>query len=188
MASHVSLASLTAGPARSSLRSWRNEASAALSSPGDTTADEARPVVELTIRLSHQSLVEDQVNLGRLSSAALMLSGLAGVVMPTKVASALELPALSGRAVAETRAGLGGTYTALGGWALFSAQPVAQAAVGVTWLGAAAARLGSLVVDRPRTDTAFWLYLAAEIGFGVAALAPAKTHPSPAVTYAGVSP
>ena len=41
------------------------------------------------------------MNLGRVSSAALMLSGVAGVVTPTKVASALDLSAASGRAVAE---------------------------------------------------------------------------------------
>src|SRR5205807_428637 len=91
-------------------------------------------------------------------------------VTPAKVAAALELPAGSGRALAETRAGLGGTYAALGGWAFFSRQPVAHAAVGVTWLGAAAARLGALVVDRPETDAAFWGYLAAELSFGTAAL------------------
>src|SRR6266403_2203321 len=90
------------------------------------------------------------IDLGRLSSAALMLSGLAGVVMPKRVAAALDLPASTGRGLAETRAGLGGTYAALGGWALASRQPAAQAAVGVTWLGAAAARLGSLALDRPR--------------------------------------
>jgi hypothetical protein len=113
------------------------------------------------------------MTIGRVSSAALMLSGLAGLLMPTKVASALHLPAASGRAVAETRAGLGGTYAALGGWALVSQDPAAHAAVGVTWLGAAAARIGSLVIDRPRTDVAFWAYLAAELGFGSAAIASA---------------
>lgn len=113
------------------------------------------------------------MNLGRVSCAALMLSGLAGVLAPTKVASALDLPAASGRAVAETRAGLGGTYTALGGWALLSRHPAAHAAVGVTWLGAAAARIASLAIDHPRTDGAFWAYLAAELGFGSAAIASA---------------
>jgi hypothetical protein len=68
-----------------------------------------------------------------------MLSGVAGVVMPERVVSALDLPATSGRGVAETRAGLGGTYAALGGWALVSRHPAAQAAVGVTWLGEAGA-------------------------------------------------
>ena len=114
------------------------------------------------------------MDLGRLSSAALMLSGAAGVVMPKRVASRLELPATSGRAVAETRAGLGGTYASLGGWALASSEPAAHLAVGVTWLGAAGARLGSLAVDRPRTDWTFWAYLAAEIGLGIGALASAR--------------
>jgi hypothetical protein len=31
--------------------------------------------------------------------------------------------------------------------------------------------MASLVVDRPRTDFAFWAYLAAEVGFGATALA-----------------
>jgi hypothetical protein len=102
-----------------------------------------------------------------------MLSGAAGVVMPKRVAAQLELPTTSGRGVAETRAGLGGTYAALGGWALASNQPGAQAAVGVTWLGAAGARLSSLALDRPRTDWTFWAYLAAELGLGLGALASA---------------
>ena len=111
------------------------------------------------------------MNLGRVSSAALMLSGISGVLMPRRVASALALSVQSDRGVAETRAGLGGTYAALGGWALFSRDPAAQAAVGVTWLGWLRVRLASLAVDRPQTDWAFWAYLAAEIGFGTTALA-----------------
>jgi hypothetical protein len=110
------------------------------------------------------------VNLGRVSSAALMLSGVAGVVTPNSVGTSLELPATTARGVTETRAGLGGTYAALGAWALVSRDPTAQAAVGVTWLGAAVVRLGSLVVDQPRTDAAFWSYLGAEIGLGTTAL------------------
>jgi hypothetical protein len=111
-----------------------------------------------------------RVDLGRLSSAALMLSGVAGVVIPERVASALDLRVTSGRGLAETRAGLGGTYAALGAWALVSGDRRAQTAVGVTWLGAAGARLGSLLLDRPRTDWTFWAYLAAELGLGAAAL------------------
>jgi hypothetical protein len=111
------------------------------------------------------------MNLGRVSSAALMLSGVAGVVNPDGVASALQLSFLSDRGLTETRAGLGGTYAALGGWALLRGDPTANMAVGVTWLGAAVTRLGSLVLDRPETDRTFWAFLAAEIGFGAAALA-----------------
>jgi len=88
-----------------------------------------------------------------------MLSGLAGVITPNRVASALELATNSGRGVAETRAGLGGPYAALGGWALLTDKPAARIAVGVTWLGAAAARLTALAVDKPKTDAAYWAYL-----------------------------
>ena len=116
------------------------------------------------------------MNLGRVSSAALMMSGVSGVLVPRRFVAALDMSVLSDRGVAETRAGLGGTYAALGGWALLSRDPGAQAAVGVTWLGAAAVRLGSLVVDRPRTDAAFWAYLVAEIGLGTAALATARSR------------
>lgn len=118
------------------------------------------------------------MNLGRVSSAALMLSGISGVLMPRRVATALALSVVSDRGVAETRAGLGGTYAALGGWALISREPTAQAAVGVTWLGAAAVRLASLAIDRPQTDWAFWAYLAAEIGFGTTALVSAAAAPA----------
>jgi hypothetical protein len=99
-----------------------------------------------------------------------MLSGLAGILTPEKVASSLDLTPASGRGVAETRAGLGGTYAALGAWALVSRRPAAHTAIGVMWLGAAAARLAALVVDDPETDGTYWAYLAAELGFGTAAM------------------
>jgi len=89
------------------------------------------------------------MNLGRLSSAALMLSGVAAVVNPQGVADALHLTAGDARGMTETRAGLGGTFAALGGWALVSRDPGAEAAVGVTWLGAAAVRVATRQIDRP---------------------------------------
>jgi len=72
--------------------------------------------------------------------------------------------------------GLGGTYAALGGWALASGAPTAQVAVGATWIGAAGARLASLVLDRPDTDATFWAYLIAEIGFGCLAIGSARAQ------------
>lgn len=111
------------------------------------------------------------MNSGWASSAALMLSGIAAVVAPERVAAALDLTPASQRGRAETRAGLGGTYTALGAAALVTRSPALYRAVGITWLGAAAARLAALILDRPRTDPAYWAYLAAEIGFGAGALA-----------------
>ncbi len=76
----------------------------------------------------------------------------------------------SGRGVAETRAGLGGTYAAIGAWALVSRSPAAHTAVGVIWLGAAAARIGALLIDDPQPDSTYWAYLVAELGFGTLAI------------------
>ena len=107
---------------------------------------------------------------GHLSSAALMLSGVAGIVMPDQFVEALDLTPGSGRGITETRAGLGGTYAALGAYALFSGSADAQRAIGATWLGAGVVRLASMKQDRPSTDTIYWASLAMELGLGAAAL------------------
>ncbi len=117
------------------------------------------------------------MSIGRVSSAALMASGLAGVVAPGKVAGGLHLAPAGPRGLAETRAGLGGTYAALGCWALLSRSPVAQRAVGVTWLGAAVVRIAALKVDRPRADWTYWAYLAGELGLGSGAVLASRTRP-----------
>jgi len=113
---------------------------------------------------------------GHLASAALMLSGAAGVAIPERVAAALDLPATTPRAVAEVRAGLGGTYAALGAFALLSGSAGAQRAVGATWLGAGVVRIAALKLDRPRADATYWAYLAAELGLGTAALLAARNR------------
>ena len=110
------------------------------------------------------------MNLGRVASAALFLSGVAGIVTPEKFLDALDMAALTPRGVAETRLGLGGTYAGLGGYALASGKPVAQRAVAATWLGAGLVRLGTLGRDKPQTDWTFWAFLTGELGLGTAAL------------------
>jgi Domain of unknown function (DUF4345) len=107
---------------------------------------------------------------GIVSAAALCASGIAGVFIPESVGEALDLPPATARGKTEVRAGLGGTFAALGGWALIDRSPKADYAVGATWLGAAVTRATSMVVDRPRKDVAFWLYLAAEVGLGTTAV------------------
>ena len=108
------------------------------------------------------------MNLGRLASGALLLSGVAAVAMPDRVATAMSLTPASPRRRAETRVGLGGTYAALGGWAFVTDSPGARTAVGMTWLGAAATRLGTRQLDNPEADATYWAFLAAEVGFGLA--------------------
>jgi hypothetical protein len=107
---------------------------------------------------------------GTLSSLALFGSGMAGVLVPERIAPALHLTSNDPRGSAEIRAGLGGTYAALGVYGLLSGSPVARRAVGLTWLGAAAARLYALQEDQPETDATFWAYLAAEVTLGLGAL------------------
>jgi hypothetical protein len=77
---------------------------------------------------------------------------------------------VSNRGIAETRAGLGGTFVALGLWALHGGSVDAYRAVGMTWLGAGAFRTLSLVVDHPETDWTYWAYLGLELALGIGAL------------------
>jgi hypothetical protein len=114
------------------------------------------------------------MDVGHLASLGLLASGAAGIAIPDRVAEALDLAPGSSRGIAETRAGLGGTYAALGAFALLSGSRGAQQAVGATWLGAGAVRLAALRLDRPQTDAAYWAYLAAELGLGTAALLAAR--------------
>ena len=107
---------------------------------------------------------------GAVSSAAMLASGVAGIVMPERILPALHLTSTDARGSAEVRAGLGGTYAALGAYGLLSRSAVARRAVGVTWLGAAAARLYALQEDEPETDATFWAYLAGEVLLGLGAL------------------
>jgi hypothetical protein len=109
-------------------------------------------------------------NAGWLSSAALAASGLGIALDPRRAMDALGLAPASKRGIAETRAGLGGTFVGLGLWALSRRSPDAYRAVGATWLGAAAFRTAALAVDRPDTDWTYWAYLALELVLGVSAL------------------
>jgi hypothetical protein len=107
---------------------------------------------------------------GAISSLALAASGIGIALQPTQAASALGLSATSGRGVAETRIGLGGTFAGLGAWALLRHRPDAYRAVGATWLGAAITRVLTLQIDEPEPDWTFWAYLAGEIALGLGGL------------------
>jgi hypothetical protein len=115
----------------------------------------------------------------------MMASGMAGVMIPERVATALHLLPSDSRGVAEARAGLGGTYAALGCWALLGRNRFAYRAVGVTWLGAAAARLFALSADEPEADNEFWAYLAGELLLGSGALLASAARPRAAGSDAG---
>ena len=117
-----------------------------------------------------------------------MLSGVAAVADPEGFVAALHLSAGDARGVTETRAGLGGTYAALGGWALVSREPAADAAVAVTWLGAAAVRVAARKIDRPPVTASYWAYLGLEVACGVMSLASATARRRGAKKAAGQRP
>ena len=106
----------------------------------------------------------------RVSSALLAVAGLAGAVMPRRVAESMDLDPRTGRGLLEVRAGLGAAYVALGLYAALTDNPAAHRAVGAAWLGAAAGRLAGMALDDPRTDVIHWGSLALELSGGVAAL------------------
>jgi hypothetical protein len=80
----------------------------------------------------------------------------------------MRIPPTSARGITEVRAGVGGTFAALGVWAVLRGTSDAYTAVGVTWLGAAAVRMMSMQVDQPEKDWTFWAFLAGETTLGVA--------------------
>jgi hypothetical protein len=82
----------------------------------------------------------------------------------------MRMPPMSARGITEMRAGVGGTFAALGAWAAQRDTTDAYTAVGITWLGAATVRVISMQVDKPETDWTFWAFLAAETTMGVAGL------------------
>jgi hypothetical protein len=86
---------------------------------------------------------------------------------PGRTAMSLSLNPATTRGVTEVRAGMGGTMAGLGLWALARGTSDAYTAVGVTCLGAAAARAYSLKADAPKTDASFWGLLAGEVFLGI---------------------
>ncbi|WP_232680997.1 hypothetical protein [Nocardioides sp. R-C-SC26] len=118
------------------------------------------------------------VRLGRASALVLAASGLAGVVMPERVAEAMQFGRsgeIAGRARLEVRAGLGAAYVALGVWGVLSSDPAARRAVGLAWLGAASGRLLGMAVDDADLDGVHWGSLALETGGAAAALASSRS-------------
>jgi hypothetical protein len=105
---------------------------------------------------------------GFTSALALGASGVGIALNPSGAGAAMRMPPSSARGITEMRAGVGGTFGALGAWALLRGSADAYTAVGVTWLGAAAVRLVSMSVDEPEKDWTFWAFLAGETTLGLA--------------------
>lgn len=107
---------------------------------------------------------------GFASAVALSASGVGIALDPRRAGDVMRIPPMSARGTTEMRAGVGGTFAALGAWAAHRGTADAYTAVGVTWLGAAAVRTISMQVDKPETDWTFWAFLAGETTLGLAGL------------------
>jgi hypothetical protein len=104
---------------------------------------------------------------GVTSAVALGASGVGIALDPQRAGAVMRMPPSSARGITEMRAGVGGTFAALGTWALLRGTADSYTAVGVTWLGAAVVRVLSLKADEPETDWTFWAFLAAETTLGL---------------------
>jgi hypothetical protein len=107
---------------------------------------------------------------GVMSALLLGASGVGIALDPRRAGAVMRIPPDSARGITEMRAGVGGTFAALGAWAVLRGTADAYTAVGVTWLGAAVVRVASLQVDEPETDWTFWAFLAGEATLGLAGL------------------
>jgi hypothetical protein len=105
---------------------------------------------------------------GFTSAVALGASGVGIALDPKRAGAVMRMPPSSARGITEMRAGVGGTFAALGAWAVLRGTSDAYTAVGVTWLGAAAVRAASMQADEPERDASFWAFLVAETAFGIA--------------------
>jgi hypothetical protein len=104
------------------------------------------------------------------SALALGASGVGIALNPERAGAVMRMPPSSARGMTEMRAGVGGTFAALGAWALLRGTADAYTAVGVTWLGAAVVRSVSMKADQPERDASFWAFLGLETTLGLAGL------------------
>ncbi|MGH2662318.1 MAG: DUF4345 family protein [Actinomycetota bacterium] len=108
---------------------------------------------------------------GYISSAFLAAAGVAGVLIPERIAPVLDTPLPSGRARAEFRIA-NGAFAGIGVWALIEGSAALFIGVGLAWAGAAMVRLLALALDSPRADWTYWAFLALEAGLAFVALVP----------------
>lgn len=83
-------------------------------------------------------------NVGALATTGL---GAMGLLAPERAASFTSIAPVGPNGRSEIRATYGGLFAAMGGWCLLSQSPALFAAAGVAWLGAAAGRTASVMLD-----------------------------------------
>ncbi|MGH7785489.1 MAG: DUF4345 family protein [Candidatus Binatia bacterium] len=89
-------------------------------------------------------------NVGAAITAGL---GVMGLLRPSAAAAFTSMQPQGLTGVSEVRATYGGFFLVLGTYALYAQAPTAFLIVGLAWLGAAAGRLLSVVIDRSYAAT-----------------------------------
>ncbi len=74
--------------------------------------------------------------------------GIVGFLKPLMVAKLVGLTPSEPHGISEIRSTLGGFFIGLGGFAMYSQNTVIYGAIGMGWVGAAIARVFSLIIDR----------------------------------------
>jgi len=95
-----------------------------------------------------------------------IITGLISLVRPNAVTGFVGLKPDGPRGLSEIRGVLGGLFIGSGAAALFLNTPGAPAVLGWAYLGTAAGRLLSMVVDKA-FDRSNWISLAWEVFFGI---------------------
>jgi hypothetical protein len=88
------------------------------------------------------------MNLNFIGAIFTTVLGIGGLLRPLMIAKLVGLTPSAPHGISEIRATLGGLFIALGGFALYSQNTVIYGAIGVGWVGAAIARVFSLMIDR----------------------------------------
>ena len=88
------------------------------------------------------------ITLASAGALATLGLGVAGLILPARIAAMVGISPLGGPGLAEVRATYGGFFVGIGVVCLLSGSRAAFATAAAGWLGAAVARLFSMVRDR----------------------------------------
>ncbi len=108
---------------------------------------------------------QDVLNI--IGTLSLLGYAIGSLFLPHIVAKLIAQDLNSPRGIAEFRIVNGGYFAGLSIFALIANQPLLYTALGIGWLGAGAARVLSIALDRPKLEPIYLGLLAFEIVMGI---------------------
>jgi hypothetical protein len=113
--------------------------------------------------------------LATLGTLLTVFLGLLGALAPHRAAHLVGIKPLGGFGTSEIRATYGGLFLAMGGSCLYLQHPTAYFVVASAWIGAAIARLPSLIIDKGSFPKAIG-GVVVELGIGLLLLTGAQLN------------